>query len=94
MRDIIQMFTTGKKWTMSKEHGSNASQCLITITPIIILTFKTILFISNKLNSIYTVVEDAMLAPEDPITPSGLHRYCIYVLFRHLGRQKTHIQKL
>lgn len=29
-----------------------------------------------------------MLAPEDPITPSGLHRYCIYVLFRHLGRQK------
>lgn len=58
MRDIIQMFTTGKKWTMSKEHGLNDSHCLITITPIIILTFKTILFISNKLNSIYTVVEE------------------------------------
>lgn len=36
----------------------------------------------------------AMLAPEDPITSSGLHRYHINVLFRHLGREKTHIHKL
>lgn len=43
---------------MSKEHGTNASHCLITITPIIIRTFKTILFISNKLNSIYTGIEE------------------------------------
>lgn len=43
---------------MSKEHGTNASHCLITITPIIILTFETILFISNKLNSIYTGIEE------------------------------------